>query len=178
MKMLIKSKPLASIILAIVFMFASVPVNATIPSPPPPIPEPITPIFPEPAEHRRTIQQFTSEIRELQSQVFDIAQFAQVNPVEFEQRLTNNIRYINRRIELLNIRLLEYLEAVAVIGEQNTHVLLVLNSLNFVKNSLYSLSVLTTLTTDVQRIRLLDEYFRARIAGMDTLTTVETLISN
>lgn len=175
MNNIIKSKSLVSIILSIVILITSVPLSATTPTPSPE-PVPTTPIYPTITEHRQTINQFISEIRQIQRQVFDIAQFAQVNPSEFNQRLSNNISIINNNINTLNNRILEYLETVPDVGDQNIHVLLVSNALNFIKNGLYSLRVLTNTTSNVLRIRLLDEYFRSRIAGLDTLTTAENLL--
>jgi hypothetical protein len=127
-------------------------------------------------DHKQIINQFISEISLIQQQVFDIAQFAQVNPSEFNLRLSNNISTINSNIEKLNNRILEYLETVPEVGDQNIHVLLISNALNFIKNGLYSLRVLTTTTPNVLRIKLLDEYFRSRIAGLDTLATAENLL--
>ncbi|PHV69180.1 hypothetical protein CS063_17310 [Sporanaerobium hydrogeniformans] len=175
MNNMIRSKSIVSIILSIVILIASVPLSATAP-----IPTlesaPTTLIYPTSTEHKQTINQFISEIRQIQQQVFDIAQFAQINPSEFKQRLSNSISNIDNNIEKLNSRILEYLETVPDIGDQNIHVLLTLNTLNFIKNGLYSLRVLTNTTSDVLRIRLLDEYFRSRIAGLDTLNTLENLI--
>jgi len=160
-----KLKSFVSIILSMVILFASVPLGAT------------TPTYPTPTEHTQTINQFISEIRAIQGQVFDIAQFAQVNPSEFKQRLSNSISNINNQIETLNSKISEYLKTVPDVGDQNIHVLLVSNALNFIKNGLYSLRVLTNTTSSVLRIRLLDEYFRSRIAGLDTLSTAENMIS-
>jgi hypothetical protein len=172
---IIKSKSLVSIILSIVIFITSFPLNATAPIPAlTPVPTPL--IFPTSTEHIQTINQFISEIRQIQSQVFDIAQFAQVNPSEFNQRLSNSISTINRNIEILNNNILKYLETVPDVGEQNIHVLLISNALNFIKNGLYSLRVLTNTTSSILRIKLLDEYFRSRIAGLDTLSTVENLL--
>ncbi|MDF2612520.1 MAG: hypothetical protein K0S71_306 [Clostridia bacterium] len=178
MKYLVKSKTLVSIILSTAVIFGSVPISATSPPITPQVAEPTDPVYPTPAEHTRIIRQFINEIRTIQSQVYDIAQFAQVNPPEFEQRLRNTIGVINRRIEELNSNISDYLGTVALIGDQNVQVLLLLNSLNLVKNGLYSLSVLTTTSPNILRIRLLDEYFRARIAGIDTLNTLEFLLEN
>lgn len=171
---LFRFKSVAPIILAISYIFVCIPVSYA--APPNHIEEPITPIYPTPNEHIRAVQNFITALREIQFQVFDIAQFAQVNPPEFEQRLADNINFLNRRIDELTINISDYLKIVPPIGDQNTHILLLLNTLNFIKNSLYSLNVLTTTTTNVLRIRLLDEYFRSRIAGIDTLTTLENLI--
>ncbi|MDF2636940.1 MAG: hypothetical protein K0R78_3814 [Pelosinus sp.] len=161
MNNIVKSKSLVSLILSIVILLTSTPSSATTPT--------IT-------DHEQTINEFISEIRQIQQQVFDIAQFAQINPSEFSQRLSNNISTINNNIERLNNRILEYLETVPEVGDQNIHVLLISNALNFIKNGLYSLRVLTNTTPNVLRIRLLDEYFRSRIAGLDTLNTVENLL--
>jgi hypothetical protein len=137
---------------------------------------PLSATTPTITEHKQIINQFISEISLIQQQVFDIAQFAQVNPSEFNLRLSNNISTINSNIEKLNNRILEYLETVPEVGDQNIHVLLISNALNFIKNGLYSLRVLTNTTPTVLRIKLLDEYFRSRIAGLDTLNTVENLL--
>jgi hypothetical protein len=161
MNNVVKSKSLVSLILSIVILITSAPLSATTPT--------IT-------DHKRIINQFISEISLIQQQVFDIAQFAQVNPSEFNLRLSNNISTINSNIEKLNNRILEYLETVPEVGDQNIHVLLISNALNFIKNGLYSLRVLTNTTPTVLRIKLLDEYFRSRIAGLDTLNTVENLL--
>jgi predicted PurR-regulated permease PerM len=161
MNNIVKSKSLVSLILSIVILITSAALSATTPT--------IT-------EHKQIINQFISEISLIQQQVFDIAQFAQVNPSEFNLRLSNNISTINSNIEKLNNRILEYLETVPEVGDQNIHVLLISNALNFIKNGLYSLRVLTNTTPTVLRIKLLDEYFRSRIAGLDTLNTVENLL--
>ncbi|WP_070000190.1 hypothetical protein [Cellulosilyticum sp. I15G10I2] len=174
---LLKLRLFVSITLSIIIMFTAIPLKAANSSPVSPTPTAPTELLPpSPTSHREAISRFISEINQIQSQVFDIAILAQVNPPEFEQRLTNNISFINRRIEELNTSVLEYLTTVPSIGEQNTHVLFVINALNFVKNSLYSLSALSQTTANIVRIRLLDEYFRSRLAGIDTLNTVISLI--
>ncbi|MDF2613364.1 MAG: hypothetical protein K0S71_1150 [Clostridia bacterium] len=177
MKSILKFKVLVSIILSIVIMSAYIPSSAASPGTTPSVtPSPPPSVTPSVINHKETIEQFIFEIREIQNQTFNIAQLALSNPPLFAQRLASNITYINSRIDSLNTRILEYLESIPTIGNQNTHVLLTLNALNFIKNGLYTLSVLTQTTPNVQRIQLLDQYFRSRIAGIDTLTTVENLL--
>jgi len=176
MKNIIRFKSLVSIILSIVITFASVPLRATTLTqalqPDPTISIPITP-----TEHKQTIKQFIAEISQIQSQVFDIAQFALNNPPVFKEKLKSNVNSINNSIEKLNQRILEYLETIPSIGPQNVHLLLVLNSLNFVKNGLYWLEALTHTRENVLRVVLLNEYFRSRLAAEDTVRTVSDLVS-
>lgn len=170
MTIIIKPKSLLSVILSAITLLISISLSAASPSLEP-SPEP-----PLPTEHRQVINQFISEINQIQNQVLDLSQLALNNPPLFEERLKSNIGYINHSIERLNSTILEYLQIVPKTGPQNVHVLLVLNSLNFVKNGLYWLEALTYVRENVQRISLLNEYFRSRIAAIDTLNTLTNIL--
>ena len=163
MKNLIKSKVLVSIILSLAIIVAFVPLNASDGNGTP--------------NHSATINQFINEIRDIQREVFTISQNALNNPPLFAELLKNNISRIDARISTLNRRILEYLATTPNISSRNRDTLLIINALNLVKNGLYSLNVLTTTVPNIERIALLDEYFRARVSAIDTLTTVENLLS-
>ncbi len=157
-----------SILLSLVILLTTGPLHAVSP--------PALYQMPTEAEHRQIITQFISEINLIQNQVLDISQLALNNPPLFEERLKSNIGLINNSINRLNNRIIEYLELVPKTGLNNVHVLLVANSLNLVKNELYWLEALTYVRDNVQRIALLNEYFRSRIAAIDTLNTLQNIL--
>ncbi len=163
-----RSKSLVSIILLIITL--STPLQAS----PSALNEPVPPTA---AEHQKIITQFISEIRAIQNQVFDIAQFALSGQLSPLQTITPNIQVIDNNIERLNRRIQDYLQTIPRLGIQNRDVLLISNALNLIKNGLYTLNLLTSATTDIQRVTLLDEFFRSRIAAKDTLNTVEELLT-
>ncbi len=172
----LKPKLLIPIILSIILStaFISAPVSADDPM----IVSGATPVGPTPPEHLRKITEFISEIRHVQNQVFDVAQFA-LNPETTDPRsLAPNISLIAHSIERIRQRILEYSTTIPSVGNQNRDVLLLLNALNFNKNRLNTISLLTATSTSVERIGLLDEFFRSRIAAKDTLNTIEELISH
>ncbi|MDF2612347.1 MAG: hypothetical protein K0S71_133 [Clostridia bacterium] len=170
MNHIIRFKSLVALILSIGIVFADIPLRAAAPSVPP------TPTPVSSSEHKEIIREFIYEITEIQSQVFNIAQLVLNNQPLSQGGLLPNITRINNNIDRLNRRIEEYSENIPSISTQNRDVLLISNALNFIKNGLLTLSVLAAADTDVERITLLDEYFRSRIAAKDTLKTVEDLI--
>jgi hypothetical protein len=156
MNNIIKTKSLIAIMLSIVVLCAAIPLSSTSTN-----------------SHQEIINQFIYEITEVQTQVFDIAQFA-LNQSLVPGDLSPNIRLIDDTIKRLDRKILNYLETIPSVSTQNRDVLLLLNALNFIKNGLYTLNLLTIANTDVERIALLDEFFRSRIAAKDTINTLES----
>jgi len=161
-----KFKLLVSIILSIVIMFTSIPLGAASTSD----------IIISNAEHKQIIEQFLSEIKAIQSQVADIAQSALKSPAQGAANLEGRINLINSNIERLNKIIQDYLATVPGVSDRNRHVLLTFNILNLIKSSLYPLSLLIRTTNDVERLALLDEYFRSRVVALDTLQILEELL--
>ncbi|WP_069997383.1 hypothetical protein [Cellulosilyticum sp. I15G10I2] len=159
-------KSFISIILSIIIAFTFVPLSA----------DSIQDITISNAEHKQTIEQFISEIKSIQRQVFDIAQAALRDPIPGDTQLEIRINLINNNIERLNRMLQDYLATVPDVSDQNRHVLLTFNVLNLAKNSLYSLSLLIRETSDIERLALLDEYFRSRVTSLDTLAILEAIL--
>ena len=129
------------------------------------------------ASHNYTIQTFINNIRLLQDQVFSLAEFALENPSEDKTRLTNSIRAVNSNIESLNREILDYLNTLPSISSQNSDVLLAQNALNLVKNSLYQINLLVNTTSGVERLLLLQEFFRLRVNAAETLVGLQNAIS-
>ncbi|MDF2596095.1 MAG: hypothetical protein K0R69_2436 [Clostridia bacterium] len=163
MKPIIHSKSLLSIILSITIACTSVSLNATT----------ISDI-----SHTETIQAFLDQLQDIQSQALDITQLALRNSTIETRQLEEQINLLGTELEVLNTRIQNYLRTVPSISNQNRHVLLTFNVLNLIKSSLYTLNLLVHATNDIERFRLLDEFFRSRVTALDTLAILEELLQN
>jgi hypothetical protein len=136
-----------------------------------------TPIGPTPPEHKIAVTQFITEIRFIQNQVYSTAQFALNNTSINSTTLRGTITLISNNIKTIRNRITEYSDTIPSVGNRNRDVLLLLNTLNFINNSLNTLYQLSIVQSDIERISLLDEFFRFRIHTKDTLATIEYLLS-
>ncbi|MDF2595816.1 MAG: hypothetical protein K0R69_2157 [Clostridia bacterium] len=136
-----------------------------------------TPIGSTPPEHKIAVMQFVTEIRLIQNQVYGTAQFALNNTSINSTTLRGTITLISNNIKMLRNRVMEYSDIIPSVGNRNRDVLLLLNALNFINNSLNTLYQLSVVQSDIERISLLDEFFRFRIHTKDTLATIEDLLS-
>lgn len=162
MKNIIKSKSLISVILSISIIFIAFPLSGS--------------SLTNNATHKKTITQFIDDVRTIQNQVFYLAQFALENPPRDRRELVNNIKLVNDRIVEVDKNIQDYLKTVPNISFQNRDALLLMNALNFTKNALYELELLSDTTSNVDRVLILEEFFRFRQAAIDILNSVENVI--
>ena len=163
-----KLKSLVSIALSIIIMFSSTTLNATSPAT----------LLPSPAQHKETIKQFIREITEAQVQSAYIAQSASIDSVSDINQLQLEIDTISNNLNVLTGIIEDYADIVQGLNEQDRQVRLTFNYLNLVRSNLYTLTLLIRARTDIERIQLLDEYFRTRINASSTLVILERLLEN
>ena len=163
-----KLKSLIATILSIFIMFSSATLNATSPAV----------LLPSPAQHKETIHQFIREITDAQVQSATIAQHAFKNSLSDISQLQFQIDTISNNLNVLTEIIEDYADIVQGLNEQDRQVRLTFNYLNLVRSNLYTLTLLIRAGTDIERIQLLDEYFRTRINASNTLAILETLLEN
>ncbi|MDF2614537.1 MAG: hypothetical protein K0S71_2323 [Clostridia bacterium] len=162
-----KLKFLVSIMLMVPIMFSSTTLGAA-----------MAPASPSPAEHKEIIYEFISEIKNAQDQSITIAQSASKGSANSNNELQLQIYAIGNDLLALNERIEDYADSVQGLSEQDRQVRLTFNFLNLVRSNLYTLSSLARAATDVQRIQLLDEFFRTRINAFNILTILESNLEN
>lgn len=161
-----KFKVFISILLSIILMFSSV-----VPS----VAAPVT-LAPSPAEHKQIINQFINEIKDAQNRSLSAAQSALEGSSDDNNALQIQIDLISSDLQAINDRLEDYADIVQGLNAEDRQVRLTFNFLNLVRSNLYTLGLLTQARTDIERIQLLDEFFRTRIDAADTLTILENLL--
>ncbi|WP_070001046.1 hypothetical protein [Cellulosilyticum sp. I15G10I2] len=168
MNTIAKPRSLTCIILSVIIVFSCVSLSASAPD--------IIP--PSPTKHQQTMEQFLGDIRSIHAQLFDIAQFSLEDPGLTLDELANAIAFINYDIERLYNDTTEYLKLFPSISVENTQVLLAITALNFIKNELYYLSLVIPAISDIERLQILNQYFRARLSAVDTLELLEEDLAN
>ncbi len=163
-----KLKSLVSITLSIIIMFSSITLNAASPMV----------LLPSPTQHKETINAFIREIKDAQTQSAYIAQSAFKNSITNISQLQLQIDTISNNLNILTEIIEDYADIVQGLNEQDRQVRLTFNYLNLVRSNLYTLTLLIRATTDIERLQLLDEYFRTRINASNTLAILETLLEN
>ena len=158
-----KFKSLTSIVVSIIIMFSSVILSATS----------LMPILPSPAEHKKNINQFVSEIKYAQDQSAAIVQSTLKNSVVSSDQIQLQIDSISNDLQVLNQLIEDYADIIQGLNPQDRQVRLTFNVLNLVRSNLYTISLLARARTDVERIILLDEFFRTRKNAVDTLLILE-----
>ncbi|WP_141722913.1 hypothetical protein [Cellulosilyticum sp. I15G10I2] len=149
--------------LSIIVVFSSTVISATS----------AAPMFPPPAEHQKNIYQFISEIKAAEDQSAAITQAILKNSAAPNNQIPLQINAISTDLQELNQTIEDYADIVQGLSPEDRHVRLTFNVLNLVRSNLYTLSLLARATTDIQRINLLDEFFRTRRNASDTLTILE-----
>ncbi len=166
MKKQIKSKKMLCFILATILILLGLPLSATtLPSN-------------NNAAHEKMMLQYLDELKSLQNRTFYLSQIALDNPPIDKIALLSNISNINGELDALNKKVMSSLSAVPSISQENTELLLTLNAINLIKNSLYQLTKLSDTTANVDRILLLEEFFRLRIDAEETLDALTSAIEN
>ncbi len=134
--------------------------------------------LPSPAQHKQTMQQFLRSIRLIHNQLFDLGQFSLQDPGLTLNELEGSLNVLNSDAEKIYDNITEYLRVFPSISEENTQILRTLTALNYIKNEIYYLSLVIPAITDVERIQILNEYFRARLAATETLDLLEKDLVN
>lgn len=161
MNRLIKLRSLICILLSIIMFSYSL--SATSP----------VPALTSPTQHKQTMQQFLRSIRLIHSQLLDLGQFSLQEPGLTLNELESALTTLNNDVEKIYDNITEYLRAFPSISEENTQVIRAITALNYIKNEIYYLSLVIPAITDVERIQILNEYFRARLAAVETLDLLE-----
>ncbi|MDF2879205.1 MAG: hypothetical protein K0S30_2301 [Clostridia bacterium] len=163
MKYFTKSKSAIWLLLISFFISAPFSSNASIPA--------------NAVSHEDLMRQYIRDIRTLQDQVFYLSEIVLRDSAADTPTITNGISLINIRIDELTKSISDYLTIVPSISSENRDVLLVFNALNFIKNSLYQLSLLENTASSVDRALLLEDFYLFRRVGTETLTLLENLIA-
>jgi septal ring factor EnvC (AmiA/AmiB activator) len=132
------------------------------------------PTFPSPAEHKENIYQFINEIKEAQDQSSVIAQAILKNYADPNNPIQLQINSISNDLQALNEIIEDYADVIQGLNPEDRQVRLTFNVLNLVRSNLFTLSLLSRAATDIERIDLLDEFFRTRRNALVTLTILET----
>lgn len=178
MKNINKSRLSITIILIIIIMFAHLSLSATTLTL-----DPVLPIAPEsaapvsPIEHQRTIRSYINQLRSMHNRTFQLVQLTLDTPPRDMAALRQSINFINTEINSIRREMRVYLSQVQTTGMQNRDILLLFNALNHASNQLFYLEQLSLAPSNVEKVILLENFFRSRSATTDTLDTVETFIS-
>ena len=141
------------------------------------IPSTLNASNPNNTSHKQIIQKFINDIKVLQNQVFTLAQSGLELSPQDKVDFKNKVKIVNSNIASLDKQIVDYLSDVPSISAQNSDALLVQNALNLVKNSLYQVDLLSNATSNVERLVILQEFFRLRVNAAETLTGVQNIIS-
>lgn len=163
-------KLLLSLTLSILTIFNPIAANASSLSTLPNIPS---------AQHKRTVQEFMTELNTLQNRIYSLTQFSLGDgTTQIPSDFSATIRSINDDLAQLNREIGNYYDTLPTFSEENREVLLVFNAYNFTKDGLYTLSILSTAPSNIERIQLLDRYFKSRLSALDTLNLLNELLSS
>lgn len=158
-----KFKSLISIALSVIIMSSSVVLSATSPSP----------MYPSSAEHKKTIYQFLSEIKDAQDQSATIVQSTLKDSSDSNSQIQLQIDSISNDLQVLNEIIEDYADVIQGLNPEDRQVRLTFNVLNLVRSNLYTIGLLARAVTNVEQIELLDEFFRTRKNAFDTLVILE-----
>lgn len=139
--------------------------------------DPILPIATEfttpvsPIEHQQTLRNYINQLRSINNRAFRLVQLTLDTPPRDITALIQSINSINTEIYSMRRAMRDYLSYVQTTGIQNRDILLLFNALNHTSNQLYYLEQLSLTTSNVEKVILLEDFFRARSATTDTLET-------
>ncbi len=128
-------------------------------------------------EHKQIIDQFIDQLRTIQNRTYLLVQLALDNPIQNVSAFKTNLNLVNSDAAILRRNVLDYQTTILPTSFQYRDVLLLLNALNHTKNALFELELLSAATSNVERARLLENLFRSRAEGIETLNMLENLIS-
>lgn len=162
----------------LIIIFSHVSLNAALPIDPvlPTAPETATPV--SPAEHQRIIREYIDQIRIMHNKSFQLVQLTLDSPIKDAPALRHSINLINADIESVRRRIRNYLSTAQTTPTQIRDVLLLFNALNHTSNQMLYLNQLSYATTNIQKVLYLEYFYRSRQATIDTLTAVESFISD
>lgn len=163
-------KLLLSIVLSVSVTFSPIAVNAS--------PVGALPNTPS-AQHKATVKGFIDTLDNLQKQIYSTALSSlEDKSVLVPNNFTNTIQSINNNLQQLNTEIQNYFNTLPNFSEENREVLLLFNVFNFVKDGLYSISLINNAPSDVEKVQLLDRYFRSRLSAYDTLSLLNELLTS
>ncbi len=128
------------------------------------------------AQHKQIMLGYLARIKELQTRVSDVAQAIITNPDGNTPSLNNRLKLINNESIKIFKDLEDYQRTVSGYNARIRDVFLMFNIINSIDSSLYSLSLLSPDQSDLERLELLDEFFRLRINAIDTMTIFENIL--
>lgn len=129
------------------------------------------------AEHKQIISQFIDEVRNIQNRTYQLIQVALDSPIKDITSFKRNINTINTDAANLRRNVLNYQTTLLDTSFQYRDVLLLLNALNYTKNALFELELLSVRTSNVERTRIFENLFQSRTEGINALNILENLIS-
>ncbi|MDF2878491.1 MAG: hypothetical protein K0S30_1587 [Clostridia bacterium] len=128
-------------------------------------------------EHRQIVSQFIDQLKIIQTRTYGLIQLALESPIKDIASFKTGINSVNNTTAVLRRDILNYQSTLLDSSFQYRDVLLLLNALNYTKNALFELELLSVTTNNVERTELIQNLFQSRTEGINTLNILEDLIS-
>lgn len=127
-------------------------------------------------EHRQTITDFIDRLSIVQNRIYRLLQIALDYPIQDIAGFKTSINLVNTDAEALRRDILDYQRTLLSSSFQYRDVLFLLNALNYTKNSLFELELLSVATDNVDRARILQNFFISRAEGINTLGILDNIL--
>ncbi len=98
----------------------------------------------------------------MHNRVFQLVQLILNTPPANQRDLRQSLTAIYREVNAIRREMRDYLSYVQPSGMQNRDILLLFNALNHISNQLFYLDQLSSEASNVEKVMILENFFRAR----------------
>lgn len=128
-------------------------------------------------QHKQTINDYIDRLKIMQNRTFELLQFVLDTPVKDINTFKANFNIVNNNVAILRSNILAYQTTLSADSAQFRDVLLILNALNYTKNALSELQILSQSATNVEKALLLEKFFESRIESIVALNLIQNIVS-
>lgn len=128
-------------------------------------------------EYKQTVLNYIDELLQVRNQVFTLAQKTTFSSEQNKANFNADADIVNRSLNGIIDSMNNYYESLPDNSTEKTNMLVLFNAASLIKGALFQLSELNKAASDVERMIILEDYFRFRLEATDTMNLVRDLVS-
>lgn len=127
--------------------------------------------------YKQTVTNYIEQLSQLQNQVFTLARKATFGSPESKSTFNSELDFINNSLKKTMDSMNSYYQTLPPKSTEKRNMLILVNASTLIESSLFQLNAINNTDSDVEKMVLLEDYFRFKVEATDTLNLVQHLLS-
>lgn len=128
------------------------------------------------SSHESIINEYIIQLNQVMNQVFTLAEKTTFSTPASKSTFNTDLGVITSNLRSINDSMTNYYNSLESDSLERRNVTLLFNAVNLIQNNLFELTQLNNAATSVEKMLILETYFRFRVEATDTLNNLNYLL--